>query len=190
VPFLVRQGLVGWRPLRAALARAATLPLEGRTGALRRNKLWLAGADVEAVTRSIPEFVVTELGPRWHPPALTELQRFRSSGVPVALLTGAPDFVADVVARHLGMDAAVGTALEVQDGRFTGRLAGSHPFGEEKRAAVMQLAGRLGFDPTVSFGFADHGSDVPFLECFGHPVAVSPDARLRRVARARGWAVL
>jgi HAD superfamily hydrolase (TIGR01490 family) len=190
VPFLVRRGVVRWRSLMAALARVATLPLAGPTRALRRNKLWLAGAGEEDVICAMPEFLEAELAPRWRASALAEIHRFRRAGIPIALLSGAPDFVADVVSRHLGMDAAVGTPMEVQDGRFTGRLSGPHTFGEGKREAVTQLAGRLGFDPTVSFGFADHGSDVPFLECFGHPVAVSPDARLRRVARSRGWEVL
>lgn len=190
VPFLVRRGAVRCRPLVAWLGRAATLPLTGPTWALRRNKLWLAGADAEDVIGSMRDFLEVELAPRWHTTALTELERFRRAGVPIALLSGAPDFVADVVARHLGMDAAVGTPMEVRGGRFTGGLAGPHMFGEGKRDAVERLATRRGFDLRLSFGFADHGSDVPFLESFGHPVAVSPDGRLRRVARSRGWTVL
>jgi HAD superfamily hydrolase (TIGR01490 family) len=190
VPFLARRGVVGWGPLMASLARAATLPLTGPTRALRRNKLWLAGADALEVTGLMPDFLETELSPRWNISALAELERFRRDGLPVALLSGAPDFVAVAVARHLGMDAAVGTPMEVRGGRFTGGLAGPHMFGEGKRDAVARLARRHGFDLRRSFGFADHGSDVPFLECFGHPVAVSPDGHLRRVARCRGWTVL
>ncbi|MGB9880172.1 MAG: HAD family hydrolase, partial [Anaerolineae bacterium] len=35
----------------------------------------------------------------------------------------------------------------------------------------------------------DSHSDLPLLELVGHPVAVNPDPRLKRVAQKRGWPV-
>jgi phosphoserine phosphatase len=37
--------------------------------------------------------------------------------------------------------------------------------------------------------YTDSITDLPLLEAVGRPVAVNPDARLRRVARSRGWAI-
>jgi phosphoserine phosphatase len=88
------------------------------------------------------------------------------------------------------MDGVVATELEVRDGRFTGENAGRHVFGDAKREALRDLANEESLDLAASCGFADRGSDVPFLECFGRAVAVRPDRRLRKIARRRGWDVL
>ncbi len=85
------------------------------------------------------------------------------------------------------MADALGTRLEVLGGRYTGRLAGPHLFGPGKRHGVEQLVRTHGISLARSVGFADHGSDITFLECFGHAVAVRPRQALRREARLRGW---
>lgn len=45
-------------------------------------------------------------------------------------------------------------------------------------------------DLSQSWAYSDSSSDIPMFELVGHPVAVNPDARLARVAAARGWEVL
>jgi phosphoserine phosphatase len=42
----------------------------------------------------------------------------------------------------------------------------------------------------VSTAYSDSHTDLPFLEAVGHPVAVNPDRKLRRIASQRGWPVL
>jgi putative phosphoserine phosphatase/1-acylglycerol-3-phosphate O-acyltransferase len=88
------------------------------------------------------------------------------------------------------MDGAVATALAIHDGCFTGEISGRHVFAAGKRDAVYDLAREHMLDLEASSGYADHRSDVPFLECFGRAVAVRPDRQLERTARARGWDVL
>jgi phosphoserine phosphatase len=44
-------------------------------------------------------------------------------------------------------------------------------------------------DLKASFFYTDSISDLPLLEQVGHPIAVNPDPRLRRIARSRGWPV-
>jgi HAD superfamily hydrolase (TIGR01490 family) len=190
VPWLVRRRVIGPRQLGTALARLASLPLRGRTVAVRRNKRWLADVPVEDVLACMQPFLDERLMPRLRPMVLERMDRLRARGARTWLLTGAPDFVARAVAERLGMDGWAATALEVVRGRFTGEIAGRHVFGEAKREALTHIAAAHALDLRASSGFADHGSDIAFLECFGHAVAVSPDRRLRRVARGRGWDVL
>ena len=42
-------------------------------------------------------------------------------------------------------------------------------------------------DLAASYFYTDSISDLPLVERVGHPVAVNPDLRLRRLARKRGW---
>lgn len=190
VPYLLRRGVIGPRQLLRAAARASATPVLGVTRALRRNKQYLAGVERAAVVDLMPDFLARCLDPRWRTCLLRRTEALRAEGRPLYLLTGAPDFIADVVRRHLGFAGAVGTALEVRQGRYTGRLAGPHLFSEGKVAALARLARAHTLDLPRSVGFADHTSDVAFLTCFGHPVAVAPDGGLRRHAHRRGWEIL
>ncbi|MDH5761228.1 MAG: HAD-IB family hydrolase [Gemmatimonadota bacterium] len=188
--FLVRKRLVGPRGLLAAAARVATLPLRGREEALLRNKAYMAGISEQDVRALADDFVAAIVAPRLCPVILRRMEGLRADGFVLDLLSGTHDVIAEAVGRRLGMADALGTALEVVDGRYTGTIAGVHYFGPAKVEGVEILRRRRDFDPEVSFAFGDHGADVAFLERFGHPVAVEPDRSLRREALRRGWEVV
>jgi HAD superfamily hydrolase (TIGR01490 family) len=188
--YLIRARVVGTRQVVAAAVLAAGWPFLGYTRALRRNKRWLAGVPTEAVRSRMDAFLDQAVAPRWCGPLMDRMEALRSDGVALFLLSGAPDFLVAAVAERLEVAGWVGTEMEVVDGRFTGRLAGTHRFGSAKREALHALARECGLDLERSWGFADHETDVAFLESFGRPVAVDPDAGLRRVAEARGWPVV
>ena len=190
VPWLVRRGVVGWPQLASALGRLARLPSRGATFALRRNKRWLSGVRVDRVLEGLERFLDEVLMPRICPRVASRLFQEQSRGARTWLLTGAPDFVARAVANRLRMDGAIATGLEIHDGLFTGEISGRHVFATAKRDALHELAHEHAVDLAASSGYADHGSDVPFLDCFGRAVAVRPDRRLARTARQRGWDVL
>jgi putative phosphoserine phosphatase/1-acylglycerol-3-phosphate O-acyltransferase len=187
VPWLVRRGVIGARQLTAAALVAATYPLLGRTRALRRNKRWISGVEVEAVAARMEVFLDEAVAPRWCQPVVTRMEELRASGHALFLLSGAPDFVVRAVGAHLRVDGVTATPMEIVGGRFTGRLAGAHVFGSRKLTALRKLAEEHDLDLQASWGFADHLSDVDFLADFGTSVVVDPGSRLRRIAEARGW---
>lgn len=190
VPWLIRRGVLGVRQMVSAAVLAAAYPFVGPTEALRRNKRWITGVPVEAVTSRMDAFLDQVVAPRWCRPALARMEELRATGHAVYLLSGAPDFIVEAVGARLGVEGWVGTPMEVVGGRFTGRLGGTHVFAEAKVGALRELARREGLDLAASWGFADHLSDVGFLEAFGNPVAVGDNARLLEVARGRGWGVV
>ncbi len=190
VPWLVRQRVIGARQLAAAAALAAAYPLVGRTRALRANKRWVSGVAVRDVLSRMDTFLDEVVAPRWHEPVLSRLEALRAQGIAPFLLSGAPDFIVEAVGERLGVEGTVSTAMEIRDGRFTGRLLGPHRFASAKRAALASLALDQDLDLEASWAFADHLSDVAFLEGVGHPVAVSPGRRLRGLAAERGWEVI
>jgi phosphoserine phosphatase len=88
----------------------------------------------------------------------------------------------------LGAHRAVGTRLEVVNGRCTGRLDGPFCYGPGKVACIERELGR--WDLVGATAYADSASDLPLLEQCGSAVAVNPDARLLAASEARGWPVL
>jgi len=130
------------------------------------------------------EDVAHQVAPR----ATRAIDEHRRNGDLVVLLTGSTQFAAEVVARSLGIDHALCTRIEVEDGRFTGRLA-QLCFGVHKVRVAEAFARDQQVDLAASAFYSDSYNDLPMLERVGTAVAVNPDARLFRHARRLGWRV-
>jgi HAD superfamily hydrolase (TIGR01490 family) len=110
-------------------------------------------------------------------------------GRKVWLVTATPVEVAAVIADRLGLTGALGTVGEIENGAYTGRLVGDILHGPAKAVAVEELAARQGLDLARCWAYSDSYNDVPLLTLVGNPVAINPDARLRRHARENNWPV-
>jgi HAD superfamily hydrolase (TIGR01490 family) len=86
--------------------------------------------------------------------------------------------------------SVLATQLEIRDGRWTGRIAGARMFGEEKAAAIKQFARERGIALGQCSAYGDSALDRWMLLSVGHPFAINPTRRLRRVARLHGWPML
>src|ERR1700760_4439845 len=86
------------------------------------------------------------------------------AGRRVYIVTAASQDLAEMLARVLAFDGAVGSQFsEVVDGVYTGRPAGLFVYGSEKARAIEQLAAREGIDLAQSYAYSDSASDIPML---------------------------
>ncbi|MBG6084144.1 HAD family hydrolase [Zhihengliuella flava] len=131
------------------------------------------------------EFISSRIWPGTR--ALAE-QHLRS-GRQVWLVTATPTEVAEVMAQRLGLTGSLGTEVEKVDGVYTGRLVTDILHGTAKAEAVRQLAANSNLDLKSCWAYSDSSNDIPLLESVGHPVAVNPDAKLRRYAQDKNWPV-
>jgi HAD superfamily hydrolase (TIGR01490 family) len=116
------------------------------------------------------------------------IEHHRERGDEIVLLTGSTQYAAEVVARDLGIEHVLCSRLEVEDGRFTGRLA-SLCYGGHKVRLAEEWASSRAIDLARSWFYSDSYTDVPMLSRVGRPVVVNPDPRLERHARRRRWPV-
>lgn len=91
--------------------------------------------------------------------------------------------------RHLPIDDVIGVELEAKDGRLTGRVRGP-TYGAEKAKVVRDYAHARNISLPRSHAYTDHYSDHYLLPLVGHPFAVNPGWRLRRLARRHRWGIL
>jgi len=112
-----------------------------------------------------------------------------ANGVEVYLITAAPEDMATLIAKRLGLTGALGSKAEIKDGLYTGNMNGALLHGKEKAVAIRELAERKGFDLEDCFGYSDSHNDLPLLQCVGHPSAINPDALLGLRAMAEGWPI-
>jgi hypothetical protein len=89
----------------------------------------------------------------------------------------------------LGVDRVVATQMVTEDGRYTGEIE-FYAYGENKAAAMRQLATDGGYDLADCYAYSDSITDLPMLSAVGHPTAVNPDRGLRKAALEHGWPVL
>ena len=81
------------------------------------------------------------------------------------------------------------TQIEVQGGKFTGRIHAPVCYGTGKVHWAEQFAAEKQIDLSQSWFYTDSYSDLPMLRRVGRRVVINPDPRLRRYARRAGWTV-
>ncbi|MEZ4379971.1 MAG: HAD family hydrolase [Nannocystaceae bacterium] len=149
------------------------------------------GRSVAEVEREVGAWFDAEIAASMTAAGRRSIADHRAQGHRVALLTSGTRFVAEPVARLLGVasDDVLCTELEVAGGRLTGRHVPPACGGAGKVRRAEAYAARVGVDLDASFFYTDSYSDLPMLLRVGNPRVVNPDSRLRRFARRRGWPV-
>lgn len=147
-----------------------------------------AGLEAGRVKALAGECYRSYLEPRLSGEGLQRLERLKSEGVQLVLVTGSLDFLMKPLAERLQAEW-VAPSLEEREGRFTGRLTTPPMTGEHKAEAVRAHSQRCGVDLQASLAFGDAMGDLPMLECVGQPVAVNPSRSLATQAARRGWTI-
>ncbi len=118
------------------------------------------------------------------------IARDRSEGYRPVLVSGELDFALDRVVRYLGFEGVICNSLEFKDGVATGQVVSPLIAEEKKVAAMRRYAEAQRAKLEEAKAYSDSFSDLPMLKAVGHPTAVNPDRRLRRVAEASGWPII
>ncbi len=151
----------------------------------------LRGWSVEQLTELSEWIAADYLLPQYREDVIALLKQHKEAGHVVILVSTMFSDVLQQIARHLGADDWLGTALEIREGVLTGHIQGVSCVGPRKLDFVRtHLADRY---PDISLGdcvaYADSYSDSTLLAAVGRPVAVYPDDELRTAALEQGWAI-
>lgn len=118
------------------------------------------------------------------------LTNHQSQDRQIHIVSASPQGLVDIIADGLGFAGGTGTALDEQQGIFTGELAGPLLRGSHKAEAARRHAESLGASLADCFALSDSIADLPLLSMVGHATAVNPDQGLHREALRRGWDVV
>ncbi|WP_062462765.1 HAD family hydrolase [Demequina soli] len=143
-------------------------------------------AEMVAVAEEVYDEV---LASRVFPGTKAIVDEHLAAGHEVWLVTASPAEIGRLIARRIGATGALGSIGEHRDGHYTGRLVGEFLHGPHKASAVNALAEERGIDLAASFAFGDSVNDAWMLEAVGHPCAINPDPKMRRLASQHGWPV-
>jgi HAD superfamily hydrolase (TIGR01490 family) len=152
-----------------------------------------ARSDTE-IAGALERFVEQVARPAIRPAARALVERHRTAGDRIAIVTATHEVVTRPIARLFGVEDLIATELERDPrGRITGEIREVPAFREGKVARVTQWLAAGGHS-WASFGctvaYSDSTNDLALLEAAMQPVATNPSPELERLARERGWPVL
>ncbi|MEJ2343948.1 MAG: HAD-IB family phosphatase [Gammaproteobacteria bacterium] len=156
----------------------------------RANKAYLYRLRVNEINELARQFVDEVLLLHLRRAVLAQMHLHRVAGHRLALLTGAPEFIAAPLAQRLGMDAWCATICARRRDRFSARPPLRQPLGPSKVEHGGALCLELGGHLHDCIAYADSIHDLPLLRAVRTPIAVHPDRRLTAVARRAGWTIL
>lgn len=135
-------------------------------------------------------FMEQRIEPLVGAPALSLVERHREAGDTLLIITATNTFVTGPIAIRFGIENLIGTEPELEQGRYTGQVAGTPSFREGKVRRLEQWLVETGESLDGAYFYSDSHNDLPLLELVEHPVAVDPDDALRAHAEKAGWEII
>lgn len=116
---------------------------------------------------------------------MAAIARHKKQGHRIVIATASMDFYVAAIANKLGADDVIATTSIWRKGVIEPFIKGENCYGPEKAKRIQAfLAGKKTGE--VWF-YSDHHSDGPSFELADKRVAVNPNARLKQMAKARGY---
>ena len=144
---------------------------------------YIKDATPEKVRAASEWLVEKDLWKKRREDVIARLVAHRQAGAKVYIASSMVEPFIEPFAQQIGAEV-IGTPTEIKNGKL--RMVGELVANEKK---IEQVLSRLGVDK-VDVAYGDTILDVPMLEKADHPVAVYPDARLKKVAVERNWEII
>jgi len=122
--------------------------------------------------------------------AKKEIEFHRVSGALVLLLSASVSSICGQVKKHLNIDEALCTELELDGEKYTGRIKGRYCWGREKLYRALTWCRQNGFSLEEAWYYGDAIEDRHILAAVGHPNCVCPDQKLKELALKKNWKIL
>ncbi|MFL6658129.1 MAG: phosphoserine phosphatase SerB [Massilia sp.] len=166
----------GLKPQVAEITEAAMRgELEFSESLIRRVAL-LKGLDAAALERVYTERLAISMGGE------AMLAGVKAAGLKTLLVSGGFTFFTERLKARLGLDYTHANALEIVDGKLTGRVVGGIVDALEKRRTVERVCEQLGITPSQAIVMGDGANDLLMMGIAGLSVAFRAKPVVRKQA--------
>ena len=149
----------------------------------------IKGIKEEAFIKVGEDVYMKHLSSSIYPESRALVDAHISMGHTVSIVSAATPYQVRPISRDLGIEHIMCTEMELEDGKFTGKIIDPPCWGEGKAIAGITLAERHNLDLKKSHFYTDSYEDLPLLEIVGHPHPINPDAELSKLAFENNWPV-
>ena len=166
---------------------AGTLDIEAY---LRHALTPLAGREADLIADWHRQFMAAKIDAMILPPALSLVERHRSEGDDLLIVTATNRFITEPIAARFGITELLACEGEIIDGRYTGEPSGILTYAGGKVDRLHQWLTETGQSMDGSWFYSDSHNDIPLLDIVTRPVTVDPDDKLREYAGRRDWPII
>ena len=191
--FLVEEGIVDAEEYRKANDRFYQEYLNGELDILHYLGFALqplAKHGMEDLLAWRKHFMEKKVRPMLQDKAFELLEKHRSQGHTLMIITATNRFVTEPIAELLGIEHLIATDPELVNGRYTGQVAGVPSFQDGKVTRLNDWLASQDETLEGAWFYSDSLNDVPLLKKVDNPVAVDPDPTLEKLALEKGWKVM
>ena len=150
---------------------------------------FLRNLQLETLAQHATGFWQNLLPASFYFPATSLLEESRFSGHYTLLISSSPEFLVAPIAKQLKVDEYKASCYAL-DGEGKMLSISLNVDGQYKLDYTFEVAKRLGISPNEIAAFTDSIWDLPLLEQVGHPIAVNPDKKLRKISKKMGWKII
>jgi HAD superfamily hydrolase (TIGR01490 family) len=136
------------------------------------------------------DYVDKWIKPLVAPGTASLLDKHRERGDELIIISATHLFVSEPIGSLVGISTVLSTAPEIIDNRYTGRFLGTPTYKEGKVTVLREWAQTNGHVLDGCYFYSDSLNDLALLEVVDNPVAVTPDAALKRIAEDRNWPII
>ncbi len=124
------------------------------------------------------------------PAARAEVERHRSDGDLLVIITASSPYIAELLAKELKISCLICSELELDNAAcFTGDIIEPLCFGDGKVEKLQHFLKSHQLNLKDCTFYSDSITDAPLLSAVANPQVIDPDFRLKRLAKKRQWVI-
>jgi HAD superfamily hydrolase (TIGR01490 family) len=116
-----------------------------------------------------------------------EIRRLEGLGYVPVFVSGSMNEILQPIAQAFGVQHVLGTKLQVNGDKISGRILPPQMIGAGKATAIAMFIAQHDARAEDCYAMGDDISDLAMLQSVGHAIAVIGDPLLYEQALARGW---
>lgn len=136
------------------------------------------------------QFMAEKITPIFLDKAQQLIDKHKSQGDTLLVVTATSRFVTTPIAKHYGIDNLLAIEAEMVDGHYTGKIVGIPTYRSGKVDNLIPWLEENGETLAGSSFYSDSHNDIPLLELVDNPIAVNPNKALKTYAEDRNWPIL
>jgi HAD superfamily hydrolase (TIGR01490 family) len=136
------------------------------------------------------QFIQEIITPILLEPARQLIEKHRDRGDTLLVITATNRFVTEPIVELYGIKNLLATTPEFANGKYTGGFTGIPCFQEGKVKLLEEWLKSSTETILGSWFYSDSHNDLPLLKLVDNPVAVDPDVKLYKFARASEWPII
>ena len=136
------------------------------------------------------EFMKQKILPIISSAARALVEKHKQQGHTALIITATNLFVTKPIAEEFGVHTIIATEPEIINNRYTGKVKGTPCFQHGKVERLQHWMNENGHSLKDSWFYSDSHNDIPLLTQVTYPIAVDPDAQLKKYAIEKGWEII